>query len=220
MASSSKKRKDQTSAHDYDAYHFRSFFHKKIFEKCVVSKPIKSEVSSDLSEDQFPEIAEQIAKRGWKRLSKSKEILKLRSDTPDARTGYESCREGDQSLDEVIRTLCVPTATCKLSANNRKPTQLKRHDLLPLARGWHEFIVHSIIPTCNKSEITVARVLLIHSIITGDDVRAEELIADNLTIIAESIERRNNLFFLVPSTVSARLQGYLVWISKETSPFP
>ncbi|MED6188997.1 hypothetical protein PIB30_091300 [Stylosanthes scabra] len=131
--------------------------------------------------------------------AKIKEILKLRSHTPDTRTNYENRLEGDQKLDEVIRTLCVPTAIWKLSANNRKPTQLKRHDLLPLATGWHEFIVHSIILTGNKSEITVVRALLIHSIITGDYVRAEELIVDNLAIIAESMEGRNNLIF--PSTI-------------------
>ncbi|MED6189863.1 hypothetical protein PIB30_100186, partial [Stylosanthes scabra] len=83
--------------------------------------------------------------------AKIKEILKLRRHTPDARTDYESHLEGDQKLDEVIRTLCVPTATWKLSANNR------------------------------------------------DDVKAEELIADNLAIIAESMEGRNNLIF--PSTI-------------------
>ncbi|MED6162533.1 hypothetical protein PIB30_071373, partial [Stylosanthes scabra] len=70
-----------------------------------------------------------------------------------------------------------------------------RHDLLPLARGWHEFIVHSIIQTGNKSEITVARAILINSIIIGDDVRAEDLIADNLAIITESMDGRNNLIF-------------------------
>ncbi|MED6189092.1 hypothetical protein PIB30_092374 [Stylosanthes scabra] len=97
-------------------------------------------------------------------------------------------------------TITTTQTTWKLSANNHKPTQLKRHDLLPLARGRHEFIVHSIIPTGNKSEITVARAILIHSIITGDDVRAGELIADNLlAIIAESVEGRNNLIF--PSTI-------------------
>ncbi|MED6176243.1 hypothetical protein PIB30_086233 [Stylosanthes scabra] len=37
------------------------------------------------------------------------------------------------------------------------PIQLRRQDLTPVARGWAEFIIHSMIPIGNKSEITVAR---------------------------------------------------------------
>ncbi|MED6185577.1 hypothetical protein PIB30_058463 [Stylosanthes scabra] len=67
------------------------------------------------------------------------------------------------------------------------PIQLRRAELTPLARGWQEFIIHSIIPTGNKSKITIARAILIHSIIRGEDVRDEELIADNIAIMAQGI---------------------------------
>ncbi|MED6152115.1 hypothetical protein PIB30_088876 [Stylosanthes scabra] len=80
-----------------------------------------------------------------------------------------------------------------------QPIQLKRQDLTPLARGWAEFIIHSIIPIGNKSEITVARAVLIHSIIKGDDVRVEEIIADNIAIAAEGVQGRGKLIF--PSTI-------------------
>ncbi|MED6188394.1 hypothetical protein PIB30_085558 [Stylosanthes scabra] len=90
-----------------------------------------------------------------------------------------------ERLDEVIRDICVPGARWKMSSSQPdQPIQLKRHDLTPLARGWAEFIIHSIIPTGNKSEITMARSVLIYSIIKGHDVRVEELIADNIAIIA------------------------------------
>ncbi|MED6188977.1 hypothetical protein PIB30_091114, partial [Stylosanthes scabra] len=74
-----------------------------------------------------------------------------------------------------------------------------RQDLTPLARGWAEFIIYSIIPTGNKSEITVARAVLIHSIIKGHDVRVEELIADNIAIIAKAAQGRSKLSF--PRTI-------------------
>ncbi|MED6163829.1 hypothetical protein PIB30_083826, partial [Stylosanthes scabra] len=48
----------------------------------------------------------------------------------------------------------------------------------------------------NKSEITVARAILIHSIIRGEDVRAEELIADNIVIIAQGLGGNCKLGFL------------------------
>ncbi|MED6124793.1 hypothetical protein PIB30_062272 [Stylosanthes scabra] len=48
-----------------------------------------------------------------------------------------------------------------------------------------------MIPTGNKSEITVARAVLIHSIIKGHDVRVEELIADNIAVLAEGVQGRS-----------------------------
>ncbi|MED6202250.1 hypothetical protein PIB30_103446 [Stylosanthes scabra] len=45
---------------------------------------------------------------------------------------------------------------------------LRRPELTNLARGWQEFVIHNLLPTDNKSEITVARAMLIHSIIRGD----------------------------------------------------
>ncbi|MED6189227.1 hypothetical protein PIB30_093812 [Stylosanthes scabra] len=77
--------------------------------------------------------------------------------------------------------------------------QLRRAELTPLARGWQEFIIHSIIPTENKSEITIARATLIHAIIKCEDVRDEELIADNIAVIAQGIQWKGKLAF--PSTI-------------------
>ncbi|MED6141058.1 hypothetical protein PIB30_099597 [Stylosanthes scabra] len=56
-----------------------------------------------------------------------------------------------------------------------------------------------MIPTGNKFEITVARAVLIHSIIKGHDVRVEELIADNIAVLAEGVKGRSKLCF--PSTI-------------------
>ncbi|MED6189733.1 hypothetical protein PIB30_098848, partial [Stylosanthes scabra] len=79
------------------------------------------------------------------------------------------------------------------------PIQLRRQDFTPVARGWAEFIIQSMIPTGNKYEITVARAVLIHSIIKGHDVRVEELIADNIAVLAEGVKGRSKLYF--PSTI-------------------
>ncbi|MED6187744.1 hypothetical protein PIB30_079354 [Stylosanthes scabra] len=75
----------------------------------------------------------------------------------------------------------------------------ERTELHPLAKGWQEFIIHSLVPTGNKSEITIARALLIHCIIRGEEVRAEDIIADNITVIAQGLPNKGNLAF--PSTI-------------------
>ncbi|MED6151715.1 hypothetical protein PIB30_085028 [Stylosanthes scabra] len=111
--------------------------------------------------------------------------------TLGAETDFKTRQYEDQRLDEVIRDICMPGAQWKMSSSQPPhPIQLRRQDLTPVARGRAEFIIHSMIPTGNKSEITVARAVLIHSIIKGHDVRVEELIADNIAVLAEGVQGR------------------------------
>ncbi|MED6150969.1 hypothetical protein PIB30_077791, partial [Stylosanthes scabra] len=78
--------------------------------------------------------------------AKIREVLRIKHMTLGAETNFKTRQYEDQRLDE---------------------------DLTLVARGWAEFIIHSMIPIGNKSEITVARAVLIHSIIKGHDVRVE-----------------------------------------------
>ncbi|MED6164338.1 hypothetical protein PIB30_088908, partial [Stylosanthes scabra] len=127
-------------------------------------------------------------------------VLRFKRQTPGAETDYTTHQNSDQRLDEVLQDLCILGATWRLSSGQpAQPIQLRRAELTPLARGWQEFIIHSIIPTENKSEITIARVILIHSILIGEDVRAEELIPDNIAGIAQGMQGKGKLAF--PSTI-------------------
>ncbi|MED6151316.1 hypothetical protein PIB30_081356 [Stylosanthes scabra] len=127
-------------------------------------------------------------------------VMRFKEEIPGAENSFENRQNGDQQLDAVIRDLCIQGASWKMgTGRNAKPIQLRRQELRPLARGWEELIIHNIIPTGNKSEITVARAVLIHSIIQGDDVRAENRIANNMVIIAQPIEGKGLLGF--PSTI-------------------
>ncbi|MED6113798.1 hypothetical protein PIB30_074203 [Stylosanthes scabra] len=49
-----------------------------------------------------------------------------------------------------------------------------------MTKGWYEFICRSILPTTNLSELTVERAVLIHSIIIGENINVEEIIADQI----------------------------------------
>ncbi|MED6224570.1 hypothetical protein PIB30_085371 [Stylosanthes scabra] len=127
-------------------------------------------------------------------------VLRFKKQTPGVETDYSTRLNSDQRLDEVLQDLCIPGATWKLSSGQpAQPIQLRRAELTPVARGWHEFIIHSIIPTGNKSKITIARDILIHAIIKGEDVRVEELIADNIVVIAQGMQGKGKLTF--PSTI-------------------
>ncbi|MED6176952.1 hypothetical protein PIB30_093183 [Stylosanthes scabra] len=82
----------------------------------------------------------------------------------NSETSYRArMAEGNEDLDAVTRDICIEGAVWSLGARNN-PLYLKRSDLNPVARGWHEFIIHNIMPTANQSEVTLNRAVLIHCI--------------------------------------------------------
>ncbi|MED6190395.1 hypothetical protein PIB30_105442 [Stylosanthes scabra] len=203
-----------SSSYYHNEHLFRAPHHQEIYQKYIHRKGVTLEKGFELQEGQYPEVGKQIRLRGWKRLSKPR--TKISKDlvhefyTNAVRTEeelasgedypYTSFVRGKERLDEVIREICMPGAQWKMSSSQPPhPIQLRRQDFTPVARGWAEFIIHSMIPTGNKSEITMARAVLIHSIIKGHDVRVEELIADNIAVLAEGVQGRSKLCF--PSTI-------------------
>ncbi|MED6166308.1 hypothetical protein PIB30_107980, partial [Stylosanthes scabra] len=72
---------------------------------------------------------------------------------------------------------------------------LRRQELNPLARGWHELSIQSLIPSSNRLEIPVIRAILIHCIMNGEDVHAEEIIADKMVRMAQGIKEKGKLGF-------------------------
>ncbi|MED6152697.1 hypothetical protein PIB30_094551 [Stylosanthes scabra] len=127
-------------------------------------------------------------------------VMRFKTATTGAETNYKTRQAKDQRLDEVLADLCISGATWKLSSGQPTvPIQLRRTELHPLAKGWQEFIIHSLVPTGNESEITIARAILIHSIMRGEEVRAEDIIADNMAVIAQGLQSKGNPGF--PSTI-------------------
>ncbi|MED6173829.1 hypothetical protein PIB30_063376 [Stylosanthes scabra] len=94
--------------------------------------------------------------------------------------------EGNQELDVVIRDLCIEGSVRSLGAQNN-PLYLKHSDLNPIARGWHEFIIYNIMPTTNQSEVTLNRAVLIHCIMSSQEVRVEKVIVDAMMKIINKL---------------------------------
>ncbi|MED6177772.1 hypothetical protein PIB30_101214 [Stylosanthes scabra] len=84
--------------------------------------------------------------------SNIRRVMRFKRETAGAETDYNTCKAIDQRLDEVLRDLCILGATWKMSSSQPAvPIQLRRTELQPLARGWQEFIIQSLVPTGNKS---------------------------------------------------------------------
>ncbi|MED6127819.1 hypothetical protein PIB30_091791 [Stylosanthes scabra] len=127
-------------------------------------------------------------------------VMYFRAQVQGAATNFETRKEHDQQLDRVLADLCMPGATWKLSTGQlRVPIQLRRQELNPVARGWHEFSIHSLIPSANRSEIPVIRAILIHFIMRSEDIRVEDIIADKIVRMAQGIKEKGKLGF--PSTI-------------------
>ncbi|MED6177656.1 hypothetical protein PIB30_100213 [Stylosanthes scabra] len=186
----------------FDNHHFRAEFNQTLFESIVRGKKVTPEVGFNLNEDEYPQIKEQIAQRGWRRLAAPMtEISKLLvqelyanaavSDEEMEHAGqlpYKSYVRGvkvDFSPENIRRVM-------RFKEETPVPIQLRRAELFPLARGWQEFIIHSLVPTGNKSEITVARAILIHAIMKGEEVRVEDIIADNMAVIAQGLHGKGS----------------------------
>ncbi|MED6150220.1 hypothetical protein PIB30_070331 [Stylosanthes scabra] len=207
-------------------HRFHKEFKQELFNSHARKRKVIPEVGFNLNEDEYPQIMEQVSLRGWRRLAAPRtnvSELMVQEFYANAIISDEEAAEQDElpyksfvrgikvdfspsnirrvmRLDEVLRDLCISGATWKLSSSQPAvPIQLKRIELHPLAKGWQEFITHSLVPTGNKSEVTITRAILIHSIMQGEDVRAEEIIADNIATIVQGLTNKGHLAH--PSTI-------------------
>ncbi|MED6201893.1 hypothetical protein PIB30_099642, partial [Stylosanthes scabra] len=88
--------------------------------------------------------------------SNIKRVLKLKKDPlPDAPSYHERKANKDFRLDHILYDMCEEGAE------------------------W-EFVCRSILPTTNRSELTVERAMLIHSIIIGENINVKEIIAEQI----------------------------------------
>ncbi|MED6141485.1 hypothetical protein PIB30_103916 [Stylosanthes scabra] len=70
-----------------------------------------------------------------------------------------------------------------------------------MPKGWYEFVCRSILPTTNRSELTLERAMLIHSIIIGENINVEEIIAEQIYKFVYKTDISSSLPF--PSIIGA-----------------
>ncbi|MED6153388.1 hypothetical protein PIB30_101479 [Stylosanthes scabra] len=115
-------------------------------------------------------------------------------------TYHERKANKDYMLDHVLEDLCVIGADWVRHKDGR-PHYLRRADLEPMTKGWYEFICRSILSTTNRSKLTIERVVLIHSIIIGENINVEEIIAEQIYKFVYKMDVSSSLPF--PSIIAA-----------------
>ncbi|MED6150039.1 hypothetical protein PIB30_068287 [Stylosanthes scabra] len=106
----------------------------------------------------------------------------------------------DYRLEEVLECLCLKGREWVRHKDGR-PHYLRRNDLEPMAKGWYDFVCKSILPTINRSELTVVRAVLIHSIIIGENINVEEIIANQFYKVVYKTDLSSSLPF--PGIIAA-----------------
>ncbi|MED6161266.1 hypothetical protein PIB30_059134 [Stylosanthes scabra] len=130
-----------------------------------------------------------------------KRVLKLKSNPfHNAPSYHERKANKDYTFEEVQECLCLEGREWVLHKDGR-PHYLRRNDLEPMAKGWYDFVCRSILPTTNRSELTVERAVLIHSIIIGENINVEEIIADQFYKFIYKTDLSSSLPF--PSIIAA-----------------
>ncbi|MED6203940.1 hypothetical protein PIB30_004070 [Stylosanthes scabra] len=143
-----------------------------------------------------------------------KMVLKLKSNSfPNAASYHERKANKDYRLEEVLEDLCLEGREWVRHRDGR-PHYLRRNDLDPMAKGWYDFVCRSILPTTNRSELTVERAVLIHSIIIEENVNVEEIIADQFYKFVYKTNLASSLPF--PSIIAALCLEAKVVIKEDT----
>ncbi|MED6182640.1 hypothetical protein PIB30_030491 [Stylosanthes scabra] len=133
--------------------------------------------------------------------SNIKRMLRLRKDPlPNAASYEERKTNKDYRLEEVLECLCFEGREWVRHKDGR-PHFLRRNDLEPMAKGWYDFVCRSIMPTTNRSELTVKRAVLIHSIIIGENINVEEIIAEQFYKFIYNTDLSSSLPF--PNIIAA-----------------
>ncbi|MED6162002.1 hypothetical protein PIB30_066275 [Stylosanthes scabra] len=122
-------------------------------------------------------------------------VLSLRNSPLNNVASYHDRKNAnDLRPNDILRDLCIPRARW-VTYDNGKPHVLRRTDLQNMARGWIEFVTRSIMPTINRSEVNTERAMLVHSIIIGEDIQVDEIIANQIYKFIKKTKIRAKLPF-------------------------
>ncbi|MED6139427.1 hypothetical protein PIB30_083727 [Stylosanthes scabra] len=175
---------------------FKTLYHETYFNSKLSARRILPELILQADENVFNPIRFQIHQR-----NNIKRVLKLKKDPlPDAPSYHERKANKDYRLDHMLYDMCEEGAEWVRHRDGR-PHYLRRSDLEPMTKGWYEFVCRSILPTTNRSELTVERAMLIHSIIIGENINVKKIIAEQIYKFVYKTDISSSLPF--PSIIAA-----------------
>ncbi|MED6195951.1 hypothetical protein PIB30_042619 [Stylosanthes scabra] len=202
MAGLFKKRKGKEVASSSEGARFKTPYHEAHFNSKLSARKILTELIIQNDGTILDPCAFQIEKRKWERFT-----------NPIQAVGQNM----DYRLDHVQEDLCIEGGEWVRHKDGR-PHYMRRADLEPMTKGWYDFVCRSIMPTTNHSELTVERAVLIHSIIIGENINVEEIIAKQFYKFIYKMELASSLPF--PSIIAALCADAKVPAIKDDNMIP
>ncbi|WJX64937.1 hypothetical protein P8452_49656 [Trifolium repens] len=94
---------------------------------------------------------------------------------------FEARKAKGSNIDhqEIHSTLCR-AETDWVRNKDGKPAKLHTSDLTPIARVWASFVLRTLLPCSNGSDLTIQKASLLTAIIKGEPVNVGRLLADDL----------------------------------------
>jgi len=84
---------------------------------------------------------------------------------------------------EIRSTLCKPEADWVRNKDGT-PTKLRTCDLTPVAKVWAMFVLRTLLPCSNRSDLTILKANLLTAILKGEPVNVGRLLANDLWVTA------------------------------------
>ncbi|MED6189555.1 hypothetical protein PIB30_097094 [Stylosanthes scabra] len=152
MADRKKKGKAVATSSNQASPRFKTLYHESHFNSMFSARRILPELILQADEDVFNPIRYQIYNRKYEKFTKPIQAVSHLM----VKEFYANAWEPDK-------------------AKRKHPTYTSS------VRGTeYEFVCRSILPTTNRSELTVERAMLIHSIIIDENINVEEIIAEQI----------------------------------------
>ncbi|MED6115211.1 hypothetical protein PIB30_088085 [Stylosanthes scabra] len=182
-----------------DAHYFRTLFNQRLHEEMDCRKKIIPEVGFNLTDEEYPEIGEEF----YANVARTEEQMEGRDTHPY--TSYVRGVEIDFSPENIRRVMRFKENTPGAQHNyhHRRPTNEELDEVL------RDLCVQGATWKMGK----VARAMLIHSIMRGDEIKAEEITADNIILITQGLGGKGKLGF--PSTIYKLCRTAKVRINRE-----
>ncbi|MED6163900.1 hypothetical protein PIB30_084585 [Stylosanthes scabra] len=201
---------------------FKTLYHEAHFNSKLSARRILPELILQADEHVFNPIRFQIHQRKWKKFTKPIQAVGHLM----VKEFYANAWEPDKAKRKPLTyTSMVRGTEVSFAPSNIKRVLKLRKDPLPNASSYHErkankdfrldhilydmceegaeweFVCRSILPTTNRSELTVERAILIHSIIIGENINVEEIIAEQIYKFVYKADISSSLPF--PSIIAA-----------------
>ncbi|AET00733.2 hypothetical protein MTR_5g095310 [Medicago truncatula] len=98
---------------------------------------------------------------------------------------FEARKAKGSNIDhqEILSTLCRPEADW-IRKKDGTPIKLNSSDLTPIAKAWETFILHTLLPSSNVSDLPLQKATLITAILKGEPVNVVRLLANDLSATA------------------------------------